>query len=93
MSSLFYGNMRKYNWWCIMIGKAIKKMRLSKGLTQKQLGDKVNLSHNAISDYETENSKVTVETLLNIAQVCDYILAFENKDGKWTLKDIEREDV
>ena len=40
-----------------MIGMILKNMRLTAGLSQKELGEKLNLADTTISSYERENSQ------------------------------------
>ena len=42
-----------------MIGTILRNMRKIKGLTQAQIGKKLNLAENTISNYETEYSNPT----------------------------------
>ncbi len=37
---------------CIKIGNLIKKLRIEKGLTQKNIGDRLNISNKTISKWE-----------------------------------------
>ncbi|WP_414627780.1 helix-turn-helix domain-containing protein [Listeria monocytogenes] len=60
----------------------MKKARIHKGLTQKQLADKIYISSQVISNAEREYAEVTSSNLLQIAEVLevstDYLLG---KDG------------
>ncbi len=47
----------------------IKKMRRDAGMTQRELGHKVGVSFQAISQYETGTAEPRVETLRKIADV------------------------
>ncbi|MCK8493130.1 helix-turn-helix domain-containing protein [Spirosoma sp. RP8] len=49
------------------VGQLIRETRKLKGLTQKELGDKMGVSFQAINKYET-GQNLTVETLSKIAQ-------------------------
>jgi transcriptional regulator with XRE-family HTH domain len=49
----------------------IKKYRRLKGLTQKDLGDKLHVEHTTISNYETGKRRPDIETLVRIAQILD----------------------
>ncbi|TYU82865.1 helix-turn-helix transcriptional regulator [Listeria monocytogenes] len=66
----------------ISVGNRIKKARIHKGLTQKQLADKIYISSQVISNAEREYAEVTSSNLLQIAEVLevstDYLLG---KDG------------
>ena len=48
-------------------GKRIKKVRTMLGLTQKQLGEGLNLSHSFISDVESGKSKACYDFFYNIS--------------------------
>lgn len=47
-------------------------MRLSAGLSQKQLGEKLNLADTTISSYERENSQPDFDTIVKIAHICGF---------------------
>jgi len=49
------------------IGKQIKKYRLEKSMTQKELGIKVGLKHNTISSYESGTNEPDQKILFAIA--------------------------
>lgn len=49
------------------LGEKIKMLRTERGLTQDQLGKKLNLSKSSISKYESGQKIPTLETLVNIA--------------------------
>ena len=49
-------------------------MRLSAGLSQKELAKKLNLADTTISSYERENSQPDFETIVKIADICGYEL-------------------
>jgi repressor LexA len=53
------------------IGKQIKKFRLLRGLTQKELGDKIGVKHNTISSYEAGVNEPEHNTLFVIAETLD----------------------
>ncbi len=55
-----------------MIGSILKNMRLSAGLSQKDLGKKLNLADTTISSYERENSQPDFDTIVKIADICGY---------------------
>ena len=71
------------------IGKRIKEIRISKGITQEQLAEKTNLSTTCISRLENEKSMVSLEKLFlisdtlhtNISMIlCDYIFTSDSQD-------------
>ena len=51
--------------------KMLRATRKSKGLTMKELGEKVGVSESAISQYETGKREADFETLLKIGEVLD----------------------
>lgn len=55
-----------------MIGNILRNMRLSAGLSQKELGAKLNLADTTISSYERENSQPDFETIVKIADICGF---------------------
>ncbi len=55
-----------------MIGTILRNMRLSANLSQRDLGDILNLADTTISSYERENSQPDFATILKIAKVCGY---------------------
>lgn len=75
-----------------MIGTIIRNMRLSAGLSQKDLGKKLNLADTTISSYERENSQPDFATIVKIADICGYEFQILNQDRRVvTLKDMSRE--
>jgi len=64
------------------VGESIRKHRLSKGLTQKQLGELCNIAESAIRRYESGRVRPKLETLGRIATAlelhCKDILADTN---------------
>ena len=60
------------------IGKRIKEIRIENKLTQKEFGDKLSVSQDTISLWETGKSLPTAEFLILIAKTfkvsVDYIL-------------------
>lgn len=51
------------------IGKKIKTLRLKKGLTQEELGERTDLSKGYISQLERDLSSPSIETFFNILEV------------------------
>ena len=70
-----------------MFAVRLKELRLKKGLTQKELAQKLNMQNTAISKYELNQRKPDTETLLEIANFfnvsVDYLLG--NSDDRTTL--------
>jgi len=53
------------------VGKQIKKFRLMRGMTQKELGIKIGVKHNTISSYESGTNMPDQNVLFAIAEVLD----------------------
>lgn len=51
-----------------VLGGKIKESRKNKGLTLKELGDRVNLTHSALSKIENNKNDVSKKTLIALAQ-------------------------
>lgn len=54
-----------------MVGKNIKKLRENKKLTQDNLAEKLNVTRQAISNWETEKTQPDIDTLQKIAQILE----------------------
>lgn len=65
-----------------MIGIILKNMRLTAGLSQKELGQKLNLADTTISSYERENSQADFDTIFKIAQICNFKILFKAPNNK-----------
>ena len=75
-----------------MIGNILKNMRLTKGLSQKELGRKLNLADTTISSYERENSQPDFNTVTKIAKICGFEVLFKTPDNKiMTVKELSKE--
>lgn len=61
-----------------MFPSRLKKLRLEKGLTQKELAQKLNMQNTAISKYELNERKPDIDTLNQLAKFfnvsADYLL-------------------
>ena len=64
------------------IGKKIKNLRLKKGLTQEELGERTDLSKGYISQIERDLSSPSIETFFDILEVlgCSPKEFFDDKD-------------
>jgi transcriptional regulator with XRE-family HTH domain len=51
----------------VAIGKNLQSIRKRRGLTQKELGEKIGLTREAIASYEAGRSNLMITTLLDIA--------------------------
>lgn len=67
-----------------MIGNILRNMRLSAGLSQKELGAQLNLADTTISSYERENSQPDFDTILKIAEICGYEFRIINQEQQLT---------
>lgn len=56
-------------------GEKIKSARKRAGLTQKELGEKLNVSQSAIGQFESENSNPNLKTIRKIAEALDIALS------------------
>lgn len=54
-----------------IIANRIKKFREASKLTQEQLGEKINLSRNEVSNLECGNNKLSYKTLRELCDVLD----------------------
>jgi len=69
------------------IGEKIRKLRLTKGLSQKDLAKHVGVTYQQIQNYEKGKSKIPVDRLIKIAETLevslDYFLKeFDNNHDK-----------
>lgn len=55
----------------MFIGSRIKELRKQKGLTQKQLGNLINVTKVSISCYEKGNRTPNLETFIDLVNVLD----------------------
>jgi len=53
------------------VGRRIKEERKKKGMTQKQLGEKIGVKHNTISTYEAGVNAPEQNAIFNIARALD----------------------
>ena len=52
-----------------MVGKNIKKIRTELNMTQEELADKISVTRQAVSNWETEKTQPDIETLERISEV------------------------
>ena len=52
-----------------MVGKNIKKIRTELNMTQEELAEKISVTRQAISNWETEKTQPDIETLERISEV------------------------
>jgi len=70
----------------VKIGEKLKKLRLSRGLTQEELAERTDLSRSFISQLESDKTSPSIETL-------EKILAALGTDLKHFFADFEEEKV
>ncbi|SFF02357.1 helix-turn-helix domain-containing protein [Spirosoma endophyticum] len=49
------------------VGEKIREARKAKGLTQKELADKISLSVGTVNQYEVGKQNLTIETIQKVA--------------------------
>ncbi len=52
-----------------MVGKNIKKIRTELNMTQEELAEKISVTRQAVSNWETEKTQPDIETLEQISEV------------------------
>ena len=67
----------------IIISESLQSIRKRRGLTQKELGEKIGMTRESVASYEAGRSHLTVTTLLDMASALrvsvNDILGFERK--------------
>lgn len=53
------------------IGENVKKIRKEKGLTQKELGERLGITQSAIGQFENDKTSPTITTISKIANALD----------------------
>lgn len=65
-----------------LMGKRIKELRIHLGLTQKELGTKIGVAQNTITQYERGLSKISIDILIKLTialdSSADYLLGLKN---------------
>jgi len=73
----------------VEIGKNLQSIRKRRGLTQKELGEKIGLTREAVASYEAGRSQLMVTTLLDITAVLhtaiNDILGLDRQTAKSTI--------
>lgn len=68
------------------IGKNLQSIRKKRGMTQKELGDRIGLTREAVAAYEAGRSQLMVTTLMDMAIVLrvsvNEILRLERSEGE-----------
>lgn len=78
-----------------MIGKAIKYLRIKKGLKQDELAKELGIARTTLSGYELETRQTSFDTMEKIADKCDYDIYFINRNdsSKFKISDLKRKDI
>lgn len=69
------------------LGTVLKEQRVKKGLNQKELADKLSISHQAISRWENNYSLPDIKTLIAISKLYNITLEQLVKPGEINFKD------
>lgn len=69
------------------IGHALKEIRKGKGLTQKQLAGKINISNTYLSEIENNTRRPSIEVIKGISDALDIPFVY------LILKSLEKEDL
>lgn len=68
----------------------IRNSRKKKNMTQKELAEKIGVSHNTISDWESGNHKPDADSIMLLCKVLDvdanYMLDWEEKKASYNIK-------
>jgi transcriptional regulator with XRE-family HTH domain len=75
-----------------LIGKRVREIRISKGLSQRQLGSKLGAANSTISAVETGDRNLTIDMLKRISDALDIdIIALLNFEANDLVPDIIKE--
>ena len=84
----------------MIVGSRIKSARKALGLTQKELGEKLNLSKPTICCYEKETRGINIDTLIKLTEVlgvtADYLLGIDSyveSQDKRCVKSMTQEEI
>lgn len=71
-----------------MVGKNIKKAREEKGLTQDALAERLNVTRQAVSNWENEKTQPDIDTLHQIAGILEVDIErlIYGKERKWMVE-------
>jgi transcriptional regulator with XRE-family HTH domain len=68
----------------IMIGSRIKELRISKGVTQREMANKLDLSYSTYSNYENNYREPKFETIEKVAEILgvtiDYLIGSDSSE-------------
>ncbi len=66
-----------------MLNERIKQLRTERGITQVELAKKLNVSKQAVSNWENDNIQPSIEILMKLSDYfsvsCDYLLGLDDK--------------
>jgi len=66
-----------------MLGDKIKELRQARNMSQVELGKKIGVSKQSVSNWENENIQPSIDMLIRIAKVfsvtCDYLLCLDSR--------------
>ena len=66
----------------MLLSKRLKELRIANGLTQRELGERVNVTKVSICCYENGTRVPTLDTLTKLGKVLDvdvdYLLGYDN---------------
>lgn len=71
-----------------LVGDNIKKLRKEKNMTQDQLAESLNVTRQAVSNWERNQTQPDLETLEQIAKVFDVStekVIYGKSQGKWSI--------
>ena len=54
-----------------IVSNSIKKLREERGMTQDELAEKLNVTRQAVSNWETGKTQPDIETLTRLAEIFD----------------------
>lgn len=68
-----------------MYGKRIRELREERGMTQKELAEKLHVSQRTLSRFELEQHDLSTQTIIELTRIfnvsSDYILGIEDETG------------
>lgn len=76
-----------------MIGIILKNIRKVRNFTQEEIGLKLNVAKNTISNYETEYSSPNFDTIKEFLDLCEFEIQFiDKKNNKlYKLEELSKE--
>ncbi len=76
-----------------MVGMILRNVRKIRGITQSEIGKELNLAENTISNYETEYSNPTFNTIKKFVDFCDFDIQFIDKKSNkvYSIEELSKE--